>query len=149
MARILPFVVGQYLIGWGIGEKASTSDRKSGKNTETEKYLWIQRVTNILFVCISLLMSKAVTPTNTLLLHIKVFLTCCYRFGTWCVLILYETLYLGAGALAKNPLRTKVCLTKTVTKSKGKKGTKQCKVPHPYCLLNTAGAQMSMHVSNL
>ena len=48
-----------------------------------------------------------------------------------CVKILYETLYLGAGALAKNPLRTKVCLTKTVTKSKGKKGTKQCKVPPP------------------
>jgi len=66
-----------------------------------------------------------------------------------CVKILYETLYLGAGALAKNPLRTKVCLTKTVTKFKGKKGTKQCLVAPPYCLLNTAGAQMSIHVANL
>ena len=46
-----------------------------------------------------------------------------------CVVILYETPYLGAGPLAKKPLRTKVCLTKTVTKLKGKKGTKQCKVP--------------------
>ena len=81
MARILPFVVGQYLMGWCIGKNADTSDAKSGKTTEKEKYLWIQRVTNALFVCISLLMSKAATPTNTLLLHIKVFLTCCYRFG--------------------------------------------------------------------
>ena len=81
MARILPFVVGQYLIGWGIEAKAAESDRRSGKNTEKEKFVWIQRITNSLFVCISLLMSKVVTPTNNLLLHIKVFLTCCYKFG--------------------------------------------------------------------
>ena len=52
MARILPFVVGQYLIGWGIEAKAAESDRRSGKNTEKEKFVWIQRITNSLFVCI-------------------------------------------------------------------------------------------------
>ena len=49
----------------------------------------------------------------------------------------------------KKPLSTKFDHTKTVTKLRGKKGTKQCKVPHRYRRLNTFVAQKSIDVPNL
>ena len=73
LARILPFVFGQYFLYFDAGS-TTVADAK-------EDSLLLMRLVNSLYVMIALLMTRETVDTKKLDLHIKIFLTCCHRFS--------------------------------------------------------------------
>ena len=72
LARILPFVIGQYFLYF---------DPEKRVETTSDHVIWLKRLVNSLHVMIALLMTKEKVDTVKMDAHIKIFLTCCHRFS--------------------------------------------------------------------